>query len=632
MTQLSSTPMPRWHKMGEAWRKGGVSPLDNLKINDLKTELERREENTANKKKPELEEMFTELRAGINNVPALLQKDPTVSISSLHLDRYEIRPTEPLHDIKDHLSNMIEEIRAQGNVKTQLEKVMSAMLSKETLRASDYRKAVIVLYKILSECNADSEIVHILRTGMEITELLYSSADKRTATTILRLHNISFQHGMLCASVFIRPTTKTRRAMFGRYYYSLTTHAAIVNRTTALHSLNTENEERMFQQMKQITLTTSSRRPNDILKNALLRIQEESNVHTGVPQLESEIARLASALPVKENTVFSWNWISQHVMHYQTHLERISDYLQCGRGVWWDYCDEGVKFYDTVPNAGVQPAVLHFRSNMTHDVLSALQKTWERICSDGIILPIREIRRYGSDGKLTHTQQAATGSQSQTVFTSNEPASQPQHSNIHVPPSNTPTHSHTSTPTQDSTLSNTLTPTQDSTLSNTSTPTQHSTLSNTSTPTQDSTLSNTSTPTQDSTLSNTSTPTQDSTLSNTSTPTQLLSNQAIETRSGKRLPNKHELQSHCLKTSIAIHASRVLPITAHNKYDQVRYKVKTDGNKKLKEVMMVLSTRLKEQLINRYTELNPHHATAKVIHKLLCHEWNFNPDQLLHNA
>ena len=62
---------------GVAWRKGGVNPLDNLKIKELKAELAKRGENTADKKKTELEQIFSDLRAGINNVPALLQKDPT---------------------------------------------------------------------------------------------------------------------------------------------------------------------------------------------------------------------------------------------------------------------------------------------------------------------------------------------------------------------------------------------------------------------------------------------------------------------------------------------------------------------------------------------------------------------------
>ena len=81
---------------GEAWKAGGVSPLDNLKIKDLKMELKRRGISTGGKKKPEVEDIFRELRAGICTVPALLQSDPAASIITLNLDTYEICPTEPL--------------------------------------------------------------------------------------------------------------------------------------------------------------------------------------------------------------------------------------------------------------------------------------------------------------------------------------------------------------------------------------------------------------------------------------------------------------------------------------------------------------------------------------------------------
>jgi len=29
-------------------------------------------------------------------------------------------------------------------------------------------------------------------------------------------------------------------------------------------------------------------------------------------------------------------WIRKHSTHYQAHLERISDYLKFGQGVWWE--------------------------------------------------------------------------------------------------------------------------------------------------------------------------------------------------------------------------------------------------------------------------------------------------------
>ena len=82
--------------------------MDNLKIQELRTELEKRGLSTSRKRKPELEKDFDELRRGIVNVPALLQGVPETPLADLSLDKYEVSPVEPLHDVKGHLSNLID--------------------------------------------------------------------------------------------------------------------------------------------------------------------------------------------------------------------------------------------------------------------------------------------------------------------------------------------------------------------------------------------------------------------------------------------------------------------------------------------------------------------------------------------
>ena len=71
-----------------------------MKIHDLRMELSARGGRTAGLKKPQLEKSFNEMRTGIANVPALLQPNPR---------KYELVPTEPMHDLKGHFSNAIEE-------------------------------------------------------------------------------------------------------------------------------------------------------------------------------------------------------------------------------------------------------------------------------------------------------------------------------------------------------------------------------------------------------------------------------------------------------------------------------------------------------------------------------------------
>lgn len=208
---------------------------------------------------------------------------------------------------------------------------------------------------------------------------------------------------MLCAKMFNDPESATRRRMFGHYFHALTAHAAMQYRTTALRSLNCGQQERIFQQSEQITTATSSRRPNDIIRNAVIRIQEQSALDTdSVTKQESEISKLATTLTPKKNTHFSWKWISKHTQHYQAHLERISDYLKCGKGVWWNETSSGVEFLDAngdyCPPSG--PTVKHFRSTTTADVRLLLHNSWELCNTEGIPLPAKEIRVYGSDGAL----------------------------------------------------------------------------------------------------------------------------------------------------------------------------------------------------------------------------------------
>ena len=165
----------------------------------------------------------------------------------------------------------------------------------------------------------------------------------------------------------------------------------------------------MFNQIKQITLTTSSRRPNDILQNALLRIQ--GNTQTFSPEVNSEIAKLASILPAKENKYFSWEWIKQNRVHYQAHLERVSDYLQHQRGVWWDYPGAGIEFMDTLPS---EQGITHFSSTTTAEVLSSLQTTWQSLCETNVLLLIHEVKAYGELGTKQYSHQFQDGEEVDT--------------------------------------------------------------------------------------------------------------------------------------------------------------------------------------------------------------------------
>lgn len=84
---------------GSAWKNIRTRPLDKLRLVDLQTELKQRNRYISGKKKPALEKEFDEMKMGISNFPALLLDDPKTPLASLHLEKYEVSPTEPLHDL-----------------------------------------------------------------------------------------------------------------------------------------------------------------------------------------------------------------------------------------------------------------------------------------------------------------------------------------------------------------------------------------------------------------------------------------------------------------------------------------------------------------------------------------------------
>ena len=104
--------------------------MDNLKVQELRTELIMRGITPGNKRNHVLEKAFDELRRGIVNVPALLQGMPEKPLSELGLQRYKIS-LEPLHDLKGHLSNLIDEIKltVTGPAKQKVDCICSSVLA-----------------------------------------------------------------------------------------------------------------------------------------------------------------------------------------------------------------------------------------------------------------------------------------------------------------------------------------------------------------------------------------------------------------------------------------------------------------------------------------------------------------------
>ena len=390
---------------GILWRQMQLKPFDNLRVDKLRSELQSRGMDTTGQLRHELDNAFRSLRRGIVAFPALLLPSPEQPLEDLSLQHYEVCCVEPLHDFKGHMANLFAELPKilHGSAAEELGKVKESILNKTTLRCVDYRKATILLSSALRKIDADTNIVRLIDTAVELCEILYSKAGYRTPRSILRLHNISYVHGNLCVATFAQTRSVTTRRMFGNYFHSLVCHSALTYRQVNLRSLNTEYQERMFGQASNITKQCSNNQPQHVIDNATLRIQAESTrLMKTVQQQEGEVKKLAATWNNPGNTFFSFEEIETNTLLFQSHLERISDYLLCGPGVWWKQTTLGIEFLDSPEEPDDHsegPKIHNLRSNLD-DIQKYLKTCWEKCTADNITLPLATVRLYTPTGDL----------------------------------------------------------------------------------------------------------------------------------------------------------------------------------------------------------------------------------------
>ena len=103
-------------------------------------------------------------------------------IRDSNLTQYEVVPVEPLHDLKEHINNILKELPTHltDEEKTLFEEAIEAVPStKEKLRGADYRLCCIVIALHLGS-NCRLSIRRLLYNLAELCELLYTPSDKRS--------------------------------------------------------------------------------------------------------------------------------------------------------------------------------------------------------------------------------------------------------------------------------------------------------------------------------------------------------------------------------------------------------------------------------------------------------------------
>ena len=291
---------------GPAGRKlNAVNPFQNLTIEKLTEELAAREiirgVLDTKKSKKELEKHLKQHLSGAIRPPALSFGNVMTSMEELNLSKYEISPIEPLRDIKGHIKNVwtvLPEVLPEN-----IKKIFSGALDtcygqKDKVRGCDYRLSTIIVYNQL-KYKCSTETSQLLYTLQEICRLTYLKAIYRTPKYILRLFNVTFQHAMLCFSVFGKTPKLT--SLYGIYFHAIVTHLPEMARIIAPSSLHSENEERTFSSLNSISLSTSSRTCDSIRDNGIIRMQaekkfKEENQMVKISCIDSKISKFSGAL------------------------------------------------------------------------------------------------------------------------------------------------------------------------------------------------------------------------------------------------------------------------------------------------------------------------------------------------
>ena len=184
-----------------------------------------------------------------------------------------------MHDIAGHIENVLTElpnhmISDDKNLFGEMFAVFKA--EKEKKRCCDWRRILLLLTQHLYT-KIDGKMHMLLRTLTEIQRILYLPDEYRTATQVLRLHNSCFEHYVLMKEFFSgKLLSVTRDRLFGKYMHNLLVHAPTQYRLVSGVAINSEDEEREFNNIKTLSSGTTNNRPGHLIGNLIVRREVKS--------------------------------------------------------------------------------------------------------------------------------------------------------------------------------------------------------------------------------------------------------------------------------------------------------------------------------------------------------------------
>ena len=118
----------------------------------------------------------------------------------------------------------------------------------------------------------------------------------------------------------------TDRKVFGGYFHNILGHAPDQLRIVSGRSANAEKEDAIFHSIKTDSKQASNHHPDNILTNALIRLQARNQINSQFStqtSQESGISEIYKPLSLTlTNSLISFHWIENYPREYQCLLER----------------------------------------------------------------------------------------------------------------------------------------------------------------------------------------------------------------------------------------------------------------------------------------------------------------------
>ena len=335
------------------------------------------------------------------------------TLAEMKLEHYTILDCEPLHDLKGHIQNVLDEVpgRLEKNLAFEVRALIDTDLGKDMKTGGDYRLTAIHLLTLLQKRATHPDILQLIQSLVEISELLYADDSKRSPKSILRLYNLTWVHFELCCQLFQITKTMSHQKMFGIYLHALIIHAASQYEIMSLKSANSEHEERLFGQAKNMVHSATNRQPTNVIPNILLRLQarkRQGDLHKA-NTISSKISKEFHEMDcTSKNTTVSHTFISSRMSSWQSHLVRISPFLLAGKNGWWKKTKDGYEFLDgkhEPDSHATGPRLFHFRSKTLEMVYKEKKLVFQLLLDHNVDLPTLYIKLYSEDGKFIGIKQ-----------------------------------------------------------------------------------------------------------------------------------------------------------------------------------------------------------------------------------